>query len=196
MISRIDIQGFILAGGLSSRLGTPKALVEVEGTPIVARVLAALSSVVSSVTVVTDRPSEVSFLHVPVIPDRKHASGPLGGLHAALSAAGSDTIALVSCDLPFLTPDLFRSLIARHGAWPVTVPRTDRLHPVCALYDRRLLDLAESRLKAGQRSMHGFLETVGYKTVPLSSLDPPIDPRVLTNVNTPEDLRAVRSTLP
>ncbi|MCU0453587.1 MAG: molybdenum cofactor guanylyltransferase [Bacteroidetes bacterium] len=188
-----SVEGFILVGGRSLRMGSPKALLEVDGRPLVERVAAAVAQVVPKVSLVTDRPDEVSFLRLPVIPDVHHHAGPLAGLHAALNATASDTILLASCDLPFLTPHLLRQLIVRHGSRPATLPRTDRLHPVCALYDRSLMSLAETRLRAGLRSMLGFLEAAGYVAVDLASLEPPVDPSVLTNVNSPEDLAAARS---
>jgi molybdopterin-guanine dinucleotide biosynthesis protein A len=152
-----------------------------------------VAAVVPSVTLVTDRPDEVSFLHLPIISDVYHEAGPLGGLHAALSAARSSSVLLVSCDLPFLTLELLRHLLRQHGSRHVTVPRTDRLHPVCAVYDCLLAGLAERHLKAGQRSMMDFLEAAGYASIELAGVEPPFDPRVLTNVNTPEDLAAARA---
>lgn len=185
-------EAFILAGGLSRRMGTPKALVEIEGRPMVARVADAVGRVAASITLVSDRAEELSFLGLPVIPDIHRAAGPLGGLHAALTAARSASILLVSCDLPFLTSEFLSGLIHRHGPLPATVPRTDRLHPVCAVYDRSLLTPADRALRDGRRSMLTFLGSVGYQVVDVASMEPPVDPLVLTNVNDPDELAAAR----
>lgn len=192
MNSSTPVEAFILAGGLSRRMGVPKALVDVGGRPMIAHVADAVGRVASSVTLVTDRFEELSFLGHPAIPDVHHAAGPLGGLHAALSAARTNAVVLVSCDLPFLTSDLLAGLIRRHGLRPATVPRTDRLHPVCAVYDRSLADLADSSIRNGRRSMLSFLESAGYEAVDIASMEPPVDPLALTNVNDLEELAAAR----
>lgn len=186
------VEAFILAGGLSRRMGSPKALLDVGGSPMIAHVARVVASVASSVTLVSDRSEEVSFLGLPVIPDLHPASGPLGGLHAALMAARSDAVLLVSCDLPFLTSELLSGLIRHHGLRPATVPRTDRLHPVCAMYDRSLADLADKSIREGRRSMLSFLELAGYEAVDVASMEPPVDPMALTNVNDPDELAVAR----
>lgn len=187
-----SVEAFILAGGLSRRMGEPKALLDVGGRPMLAHVADVAARVASSVTLVSDRSQEISFLGLPIIPDVHHAAGPLGGLHAALIAARTEAVLLVSCDLPFLTPQLLTGLIRRHGPWPVTVPRTDRLHPVCAVYQRSLADLAERSLRESRRSMLSFLESAGYEAVDVSSMEPPVDPMALTNVNDPDELATAR----
>lgn len=187
-----SVEAFILAGGLSRRMGEPKALLDVGGRPMLAHVADVAARVASSVTLVSDRSQEISFLGLPIIPDVHHAAGPLGGLHAALIAARTEAVLLVSCDLPFLTPQLLTGLIRRHGPWPATVPRTDRLHPVCAVYQRSLADLAERSLRESRRSMLSFLESAGYEAVDVSSMEPPVDPMALTNVNDPDELATAR----
>lgn len=187
-----SVEAFILAGGLSRRMGEPKALLDVGGRPMLAHVADVAARVASSVTLVSDRSQEISSLGLPIIPDVHHAAGPLGGLHAALIAARTEAVLLVSCDLPFLTPQLLTGLIRRHGPWPVTVPRTDRLHPVCAVYQRSLADLAERSLRESRRSMLSFLESAGYEAVDVSSMEPPVDPMALTNVNDPDELATAR----
>jgi molybdopterin-guanine dinucleotide biosynthesis protein A len=173
-------------------MGAPKALAEIDGRPMIARVAGVVGRVATSMTIVSDRAEELRFLGLPVIPDLHAAAGPLGGLHAALTAARSEVILLVSCDLPFLTSEFLSGLIRRHGPLPATVPRTDRLHPVCALYDRSLAALADRVLQQGRRSMLTFLESVGYEEVDVASMEPRVDPLVLTNVNDPDELAAAR----
>jgi molybdopterin-guanine dinucleotide biosynthesis protein A len=173
-------------------MGAPKALLDVGGRPMIGHVADTVARVVSRVTIVSDRPEELTFLGLPVIPDVHHASGPLGGLHAALTAARTEAALIVSCDLPFLTPDLLSGLIRRHGRKPATVPRTDRLHPVCAVYDRRLAEPAARSLAEGRRSMLAFLESVGYEAVDVATMEPSVGVLALTNVNDPEELASAR----
>ena len=196
MIRRSDVEGFLLAGGTSRRMGTPKAALLVGDQPIAARVARVLTLCVGRLTVVTNRPSEVAFLGLPTIPDIYPNRGPLGGLHAALAASQTPTIFLAAIDLPFLTDTLVMELLQRHGSFPVTVPKTaEGLHPLCALYDRSLQPVVEKRLMVGRLSMRALVEHVGAEVLDLSRNRSPIDQTALMNINTPEELTAARNLL-
>src|SRR5258708_24214760 len=83
---RGQIAGYILAGGMSSRLGRDKALVELAGRPLLLHMQGLLSSVASRVTVVA--PLRYSALGVRMIPDEWPGYGPLGGIATALRHTG------------------------------------------------------------------------------------------------------------
>ncbi len=187
MIDRVE--AFILAGGQSRRMGAPKALLEVGGRPIIARVADVLRGLFDSIGIVTDRPEEVAFLGLATIPDIYHGKGPLGGLNAALEASKERTIFLVSADLPFLDPDLISSLFAFHSNVDITIPSSaDGIHPLCGFYERSLRDHTEHSIEEARLSMQGLIREVRSRIVSPDELAGFDLRRILFNVNTPEEL--------
>src|SRR4051794_13778353 len=96
----------ILTGGRATRFGgRDKSALTVEGRTILQRQLDALAGVVDEVLI-------VGSAH-----DLVPGCGPLGGLHAALSAARGDGVFLVACDMPYLSgPFIAHLLSLAHGA--------------------------------------------------------------------------------
>src|ERR687889_1175002 len=89
-----DTEAFILAGGASSRMGTDKSQLPLEGQTFTERITETLLRVTDSVFVVGSE--------ADVYPQW----GALGGLHAALTACKREWAIVVACDLPFVTPEL------------------------------------------------------------------------------------------
>jgi len=186
-----EVEAFILAGGLSRRMGTPKGLLRIDGETILERVAQTVAGLFGRLSVVTDRAHEVALLKLPVLADTFKQCGPLGGLHAALGAASSDAVFVIACDLPFVSPRLISSLWSAHNLAGVTIPSSGgRIHPLCGFYAKSLLPVVESRLRAGERAMRPFLKAVGAEFVPLVALPEPVPDWHLLNVNTPHDLAA------
>src|SRR4051812_1586009 len=97
------IEGFILVGGASSRMGTDKARLELDGRSFVERISAALACVTERVSVVGAREGTSAAWALPVVPDVYAKWGALGGLHGALAACRAPWAAVIACDLPFVT---------------------------------------------------------------------------------------------
>ena len=104
-----DVTGIVLAGGMGRRMGgVDKGLVELEGRPLVAHVLARLAPQVGALLINANQNREryAAFGH-PVVPDEVGGfAGPLAGLHAGMTHAATPYVATVPCDSPFLPPDL------------------------------------------------------------------------------------------
>ena len=105
--------GAVLAGGASTRMGVDKALVEVDGVPMVARAAAALADAgAAAVLVVGGDQARLGAIGLRPLPDRHPGEGPLGGVITALSALRSldsfdgDSIrALVTLPCDVIEPD-------------------------------------------------------------------------------------------
>src|SRR6266446_5354123 len=101
----LDVEGFILVGGRSSRMGTDKSHMQFDGQTSVERIAAELRSITPRISLVgTDRAGFDPDLRI--IPDTHEQWGALGGIHAALGACVADWALIVACDLPFVTRDL------------------------------------------------------------------------------------------
>jgi molybdopterin-guanine dinucleotide biosynthesis protein A len=191
------VSGIILAGGASRRMGRNKALIALEGQPLVARVLHALRPVTDEVLVVANDPAPFAFLSLPVVPDSEPGHGPLMGLYSGMRAARGDLVVAVAVDMPFLTPEFLEHLVRLSPGYDVVIPETDRLHPLCAVYRRETcLPAIEEALARGQRRLIAFHADVQVRRVPeaaLRSFSP--DLRALINVNTPEELEKARELL-
>ena len=118
------------------------------------------------------------------------ASGPLGGLDAALAAARDDELVLVACDMPYVTAPFLAHLLALTRVADAVVPRTERgYHPLCAAYTRACHAPVMRRLAEGRLAMLGLLEDVRVHVVERDDLEQfGSGRRLLANVNTPDEL--------
>lgn len=186
-----EIEGFILTGGASSRMGIDKSRLRIGEQTFVERIAEALSAVARSASVVSSRHAPEDF-GLPIVPDVFQNCGALGGLHAALSRARADWIAVVSCDLPFVSGKLFERLASlaseAHDA-VAPVQEDGRAQPLCALYRRgHCLAVAEELLRAGELRPRALLTRVRtFWVTPRMLSDLPRAELFFRNLNTPDD---------
>jgi molybdopterin-guanine dinucleotide biosynthesis protein A len=191
----VRITGVIQAGGRSTRMGgAPKALMELGGRRIVERVVAAVAPVVDDLLVVTNTPDLYDFLGLPMVGDVFPDHGSLGGIYSGLMAAPGDAAFTVACDMPFLTPEVVRLVVALAGEADVVIPRTgDQLETLHASYAKRCLPHIEERLRSGRLKIVGFFDAVRVLEIPEASVRSLADPAVVfMNVNTPDELERAR----
>lgn len=186
-----DFEGFILAGGRSSRMGEDKAWLRLGGRTFVEIAAGALSTLAGRVSVVGSRPGVESH-GLAVVPDRHAGLGALGGLHAALHACEATWAAVVSCDLPFVTPALFARLAALGGEGVEAVAplqEDGRPQPLCALYAAAAcLPAAEELIREGDLRPRALLRRVRTRWVAFDELsDLHGSANFFRNVNTPAD---------
>src|SRR5207302_9469448 len=131
-----QVAGFILAGGVSSRMGRDKALLEISGVPLLVRTARLIEPLVAAVTVIGS-PERYASLGLRVIPDAVAGVGPLGGIATALRFSASAWNLILGCDLPYLTAKWLDWLIARalDSQADALLPETPRgVEPLCAKY--------------------------------------------------------------
>lgn len=174
-------------------MGQDKAWIDLDGRPIIARVIDVLREVADEVIIVANDP-RFTELGLRVVPDRFPEGGALGGIATGVGAATHDRVLVAACDMPFLRSEVWRLLIARSAGVDVVVPRVggeyETLH---ALYTKACLGPMEDALASGRLRVISFFADVRVREVSeadLRALDPAL--RSLTNVNTPEELAALR----
>lgn len=196
-----DVLGAIMAGGSSTRFGSPKAIARVGGRRIIDRVSDALREVTAEVVLIANDRALAEAIEVPARPDALPSLGALAGVHAALVWArerGRDGIVAVACDMPFLSVPLLRMLLATtvadalSGDPPdVVVPESDGprgIEPLCAFYRTTCIDAIEAAAARNDHRMIGFHADVRVRRVPIELVRACGSPDVLfLNVNTPAD---------
>ena len=190
----------ILAGGQARRFGgRDKSALVVDGQSIRERQLAVLASVADDILIVgaTITPVE-TIAGTRAVPDIVAGKGPLGGVYTALVEATGTATIVVACDMPFLTAPLLRHLLALTADADAVVPSTSRgYHPLCAAYTPACLAPIARRLSDGHLKMTDLLQDVRARLVTANDLEPFGDPeRLLANLNTPAEYRALEASQP
>lgn len=184
------VSGIILAGGQSRRMGRDKALIDFQGKPIIAHVIATLRELTNDVLVVSNRSDAYGPVGVRVVADYDPPCGPLGGIAAGLQAMDSELAIVVACDMPFLNVPLLRWLIDQAAGYDAVVPQTGaEYEPLHAIYRRTCYDPIVRRIEQGDRRVISFFADVRLRPIEEAAWRA-IDPagRSLVNLNTPGDL--------
>jgi molybdopterin-guanine dinucleotide biosynthesis protein A len=173
MMPMFDVQGFILVGGASSRMGIDKAQLRFGEHTSVELIATALQSVTQFVTTVGGLHQKHEAL--PNISDLRPNWGPLAGIESALRNAKSRHCAIVACDFPFVTGALFERLLACTDDSDVVVPlqSDDRPQPLCAVYRvETCLLAAEAAIAADEHSPRALLDRVRTRYLQFTELSP------------------------
>jgi molybdopterin-guanine dinucleotide biosynthesis protein A len=184
----------LLAGGMNSRYGSPKALETIAGRTILDRALAALSDAAGPAVIVANEPEPYAAAGLPIRPDVRPGAGVLGGiLTAVLWAAERDRDAalVLACDMPFVAPALLRRLVRDAEPGAVSIAASDGprgMEPLCAVYGVGCAPAIEAALDRGDRAIVSFLADVDVRRLPLEEVRRHGDPETLFfNVNRPEE---------
>jgi molybdopterin-guanine dinucleotide biosynthesis protein A len=191
-----DVSAAILAGGRSRRMGRDKALVEIGGRTMLARVLERLSPLFERIMIIGPEGPPLEDFGVPVYPDLRPGKGSLGGIHTALHYSPTERVFCSACDLPFINTDVVSHIISLAGGdCDAVVPRVNgELEPLCALYSTKISGAIEQNLDSGVRRIKTTLSSQRVRIVEGQELAL-MDPKLLTffNINTPADLERARA---
>src|SRR5687767_10214578 len=191
-----DALGAVIAGGISSRFGSPKALAEVGGERVVDRVIGVLRAALGHdrIVCIANDPAIAASIGVPSRGDVMTGIGALGGVHAALLWAqerGCTGVLAAGCDMPFLSPELLRALLAHSAGADAVLPASEGprgVEPLCAWYGTGCITAIEAAVHAGNTRMIGFHDRVRVVRLPLDEVKRyGVPAQLFMNLNTPAD---------
>ena len=158
--SKQKIGAYVLAGGGSTRFGQDKALVEFAGKPMLARMIELVRNISKDVKIVS-APEKYADFETRIVEDRWPGEGPLGGVVTALLHTQGNEPAcewnlIVSCDMPFLTPDWMAFLAGRAEQSEAQVVLAHSDHgpePLCACWRTDAVETLQSAFERGVRKV-------------------------------------------
>ena len=207
----MDVAGFVLAGGQSSRMGTDKALLDFAGEPLVVHALRILRQARLTASIAGAR-SPLQAL-APVVSDSEPDRGPLSGICAALASTSATQALILSVDMPLLPQSLVALLLeeAQKGEPLVTVLSMNGFVQTFPVVIRReALPWMRTTLETGQggclaafqsaavsmgQSMKIVQVDQAVNEGKLSAIELPVEDWFL-NVNEPADLARALACLP
>jgi len=193
----MHLAGFVLAGGLSTRMRRDKAMLDWHGEPLLAHRAQEVACVARSV-VVLGPPSRYQALGLLCWSDIHPGLGPLGALETALQRTSEDWNLVVAVDLAGVDRSLLASLgdtaerardaqatVVREVESPETGDQrgvTCHVHPLCGIYHRSALAAVQEAIRRNDLRMMNLLSRLNpvYHDIPYR----------LANLNQPEDWSA------
>ncbi|MGW0037179.1 molybdenum cofactor guanylyltransferase [Gordonia sp. NPDC003376] len=198
----MHLAGLVLAGGRSRRMGHNKAAMDWAGQPMLARIVEIVdrrcpAGVFIAATTASPAYQDLHGTGGPPatwVTGEEPGTGPLGGLAAGLSAAaaaGADLAFVCATDMPLIETALIDELLGglTESADAVVASDTQRDHPMAGIYRVRAASVIKGLVDSGERRMTAALDALVTHRVTVS------DATWLTNVNAPDDLHRLRTSV-
>jgi molybdopterin-guanine dinucleotide biosynthesis protein A len=169
MTKPVTFSAVLLAAGHSTRMGTDKALLPLDGRPLWQRQVEVLRAAGAREIFISARPEQVWMpTDKKVVRDAVPDAGPLAGIAAALALCSDGHLAVLAVDLPKMQPAWFAQLLASCAPGIGAVGRRSGFYePLAAIYPRELLPAAEAALARGEFALQSFISAAGSSIVPL-----------------------------
>lgn len=185
----------VLAGGKSSRMGTDKARLMLEGKTFLETVLAAggafrerLASFSSDADEADMAP--IRAMGVTTVNDELEDRGPLEGIRQILLHMKSRACLICATDMPFVTPELLQALAGRYcGSGNLVLRFEGRDEPLCSIYGRECLPFIDELYRRQCRRPALLFSCVQTQYVCLEELG--FSAETIRNVNDEKEYRAI-----
>jgi molybdopterin-guanine dinucleotide biosynthesis protein A len=200
----LDRSAIVLAGGVSSRFGQDKGILEIANKPLIKYVIDAVNPLVDETIVVTNSQDRITEYAKVVATDLRFAidscesKGPLIGALTGFGSAHGKYALLLPFDTPFVSREVVSLLFELCLNKTAAIPRwpNEQIEPLHAVYQTKAaLETAKIAVGEGKLNLRAMIEKmrgVRYvSTLVVQQLDP--DFRTFFNINTPLDLKKARA---
>lgn len=129
-------------------------------------------------------------ISVEIVEDEWKNCGPLGGIHSVINASTTSWVATLPCDMPLLSPEVYRFLWShRQPDVPVVAISHQGVEPLVAVWPKKLSHspVLEEMLTAKKFSLRTVLKNLNCCYVEVFDM-PGYRPEFFANVNYPQDL--------
>ena len=186
----------VIAGGQSSRMGTDKRFLELDGCSLLERQLQKIVQLPFGERYLCGGAPDARLWELgrrydmELLTDEREAAGPLEGLRVGLSRLRAEYALAVSADMPLFQFELLKPLLAEAAGELAVIPVAGgRRQPLAGLYHRDILPVVRSALARGEHKLGQVIAAVPHRFVELPAGDG------FFNVNTPADFRLVQGRL-
>ena len=183
-----NITGIILSGGKSSRMGSDKASLLLNGKPFIQHVIEAVKPLVNTLFIVSSNP-EHDIFDLERINDYMEDAGPLSGLYTGLAHSKTEYNLVLSCDIPFIKTETLSLLLDENfsGYDIVQLSSNSKSMPLIALYKKSCAPICLELLNSGERRLRKAIEKFNVKTIEVDC----IQAYQTHNINTKEQLNLI-----
>ena len=188
MIKKEDITGIILAGGKSSRMGTDKGFLKLDGKLFIEYSILALQPLVSQIMIVSNN-SDYDVFGLKRIEDVIENSGPLAGIYSGLHQSKTAYNLVLSCDIPLIKTEILGQLIEVQdgNSDVIQIVSKGKWMPLIALYKKTCETTFYQLLQNDERRLQVAINQCRVKNIVLNS-----EFEAFTeNINTPEELEQI-----
>lgn len=186
---RPELAAVILAGGRSQRMGRDKALLPVQGQPLLHRQIHLIRSLgIQDLCLCLQADTPSRNVNLPILLDDPPGIGPLGALLAAWKWNPKPFLLVLAVDLPALTPEHLHLWIEKLRPACGVIPQSPQgLEPLAAIYPKACQPLHQEAASTGRFSLQTVaslaLQRGLLQAIPLLGEDA----KALTNWNSPQD---------
>jgi len=181
-----QFSAILLAGGKSSRMGTDKSALELNGKTLLERQAEKLFAA-GAKEVLLCGTSAVDMPHVVPIRDILPNRGPLGGIYSGLLAAKYSRAIVLSVDVPLLPSHVLRTLCEVHRNGMTLLRHQNQIEPLIGMYDKQLANSIFPLIQTNSAPVKALLRTCIWQAVDYIG-----DEAMLCNCNTPDDWEKIR----
>jgi molybdopterin-guanine dinucleotide biosynthesis protein A len=153
----IEVTGFVLAGGMSSRMGTNKAMLMYKNKPLVLHAAEILQPVASKV-VISAKKNIYRFTGLECWTDETDIFAPMAGIYSCLKRSSTELNIFLSCDMPLVTAGFLEELLIVAQSASLVIPVHDEhcYEPLCAVYNRNLLETIKRSISKNEFGLKKF----------------------------------------
>jgi len=184
------MNAYILIGGRSRRMGSPKRSVPFEGSTFLERVLGAARGAFEEVFAVQRAEGEPATGLTTLFEDSHDREAPVFGVAAALRHAQEPCFVL-AVDYPLLLGEL-RRRFEQSGKLLLAPRWSGKVQMLCAGYSPDLLSRIDGRIREGRLDLRSLADESEAEIVSEDDLRQQFPGEPLSNVNTPEELEKAR----
>ena len=155
-----DMPAIIFAGGKSSRMGKDKALLPFANCDTLSEFQYNRLSSLFDKIYISAKENKFDF-NPTVITDLYEESSPLVGIISLFETLKEDEVFILSVDAPFVNEDIIIKLLDhKEGVDAVIAKSTSGIQPLCGVYKRSILPLAQKHLREGNHRLNDLLKAV------------------------------------